>query len=95
MEKLADRIIVLGAVAPSVGRSKRSDYSAIITAFLDSASKQIYVVGADIGRWDLKTLVERICIHHKIHDYSGFVYESNAAQKWLGDALTVELNWIL
>jgi predicted phage terminase large subunit-like protein len=90
MAQLADRIIVLGAVDPSVGRSKRSDYSAIITAFLDSANKHIYVVGADIGRWDLKTLVKRICIHHKTHDYSGFVYESNAAQKWLGDALEVE-----
>ncbi len=90
MAQLADRIIVLGAVDPSVGRSKRSDYSAIITAFLDSANKHIYVVGADIGRWDLETLVKRICIHHKTHDYSEFVYESNATQKWLGDALEVE-----
>jgi len=89
-EQLANRLIVLGAVDPSVGRSKRSDYSAIITAFVDSASKHIYVVGADIGRWDLKTLVERICIHHDTYNYSGFVYESNAAQKWLGDALEAE-----
>lgn len=88
--QFANRLIVLGAVDPSVGRSKRSDYSAIITAFVDSASKHIYVVGADIGRWDLKTLVERICIHHDTYNYSGFVYESNAAQKWLGDALEAE-----
>ena len=90
MAQLANRLIVLGAVDPSVGRSNRSDYSAIITAFVDSASKQIYVVGADIGRWDLKTLVKRICIHHDTYNYSGFVYESNAAQKWLGDALEAE-----
>ena len=92
MAQLADRIIVLGAVDPSVGRSKRSDYSAIITAFLDSTNKHIYVVGAHIGRWDLNTLVKLICSHHDTYKYSGFVYESNSAQKWLGDALEVEPN---
>ena len=92
MVQLDERIIVLGAVDPSVGRSKRSDFSAIITAFLDSASKHIYVVGAHIGRWDLNTLVKLICSHHDTYKYSGFVYESNSAQKWLGDALEVEPN---
>ena len=40
----------------------------------------------------MNTLVKLICSHHDTYKYSGFVYESNSAQKWLGDALEVEPN---
>jgi predicted phage terminase large subunit-like protein len=92
MEQFANSLIVLGAVDPAISRSNRSDSTAIITAFVDSSENQIYVVGADIGKWDLGNIVKRVCMHHNIYNYSGFIYESNAAQKWLGDALIDEPN---
>jgi len=92
MAQLADRIIVLGAVDPAFSRRNRSDSTAIITAYVDSNNNQIYVVGADIGKWKLDDIVKRICIHHDTYNYSGFVYESNIGQRWLGEALTVEPN---
>ena len=83
-------LLVLGAIDPSVGKNDRSDYSAIITGFVHMKTKYIYVVDADIGRWELDFLVKRICFHHKTRRYAGFVYEANASQAWLGNTLKKE-----
>ena len=84
---LGTRKVVLGACDPSIGKGKKSDYSAIVNVFMDYTSKDIYVVDADVGRWDVHTLVERICIHHKTRNFVTFLYEANAAQAWLGDII--------
>ncbi|MDP8212791.1 MAG: phage terminase large subunit [Candidatus Zapsychrus exili] len=84
---LGTRKVVLGACDPSIGKGKKSDYSAIVNVFMDYTNKDIYVVDADMGRWDVHTLVERICIHHKTRNFATFLYEANAAQAWLGDII--------
>jgi len=89
-DHISHKLMVLGAVDPAIGLTKRHDYSAIITAFVDRDTKNIYVVDADVGRWDLHTLVRRICALHEVYEYSTFLYEANAAQAWLGDALKKE-----
>jgi len=86
-ESLANRLAVLGACDPSVGKSRRSDYSAIVTGYFDKESKVLYCVDADIGRWDFETLVQHIKMHHETRNYGTFVYEANAAQAWLGDMI--------
>ena len=84
---LGTRKVVLGACDPSIRKTKKSDYSAIINVFVDYNNKDIYVIDADVGRWDVHTLVERICIHHKTRNFVTFLYEANAAQAWLGDII--------
>ncbi|MEI8349850.1 MAG: phage terminase large subunit [Candidatus Omnitrophota bacterium] len=86
---LGTRIAVIGACDSAVTVSSRSDYSAIVTAFvnLSSKEKELYVVDADAGRWNVNILIERICIYHKTRVYTTFIYEANAAQSWLGEML--------
>ena len=84
---LGTRKAVLGACDPSVGKTKKSDYSAVISVFMDCATSDIYVVDADVGRWSIDTLTERICLHHKMRNFASFVYEANASQAWLGDII--------
>jgi predicted phage terminase large subunit-like protein len=84
------KMVVLGALDPAIGTSKRCDYSAIITALMDGTNGHIYVIDADIRKWELDSLVKRICEYQKIHKYSSFVYEANAAQAWLGDVIKKE-----
>ncbi|KON31575.1 hypothetical protein AC477_04090 [miscellaneous Crenarchaeota group-1 archaeon SG8-32-1] len=82
---LGSRIVVLGTCDPSIGKSQKSDYSAIVTVFLDKSNNDIYVIDADVGRWKVNTLIERILLHHKNRRYIVFGYENNAAQEWLGE----------
>jgi len=87
---LGGNLFVMGSVDPAIKTGKRHDYSAIITAFVDRATKDIYIIDADIGKWNLDTLVTRICMHHQSRKYSSFFYEANAAQAWLGDTIRKE-----
>ena len=85
---LGGRKASLGACDPAVKHnSRKSDYSAIVSVYLDTSTKDIYVIDADAGRWDVHQLVERICMHHKTRNYHTFIYEANAAQAWLGDII--------
>ena len=87
---IGHKLMIFGAVDPAIGLSKRNDYSAIITGFVHRGTGDVYIVDADIGRWDMDTLVKRICALHEVYNYSVFLYESNGAQAWLGDALKKE-----
>ena len=89
-EFLGTRKVMFGACDPSIGKSRKSDYSAIVNVYLDNTSKDIYVVDADVGRWDVNTLAQRICLHHKTRGFTIFIYEANAAQAWLGDIIKKE-----
>jgi predicted phage terminase large subunit-like protein len=84
------KMVVLGAVDPAIKKSKRSDYSAIITALMDGTNGHIYVIDADIKKLELDSLVKRICEYQRIHNYSSFVYEANQAQEWLGKVIMKE-----
>lgn len=86
-EFLGTRKVIFGACDPSIGKSKKSAYSAIVNAYMDNANEDIYVVDADLGRWDVNTLAERICLYHKTRSFTTFIYEANAAQRWLGDII--------
>ena len=78
--------IPVAAVDPSTGKGK--DYSAIVGGiFFDG---KIYVTDVEAGRWGLDTLVKRICLHQQEGKYVTFVYEANASQCWLGDAIKKE-----
>jgi len=84
---LGTRKAVLGACDPAVKKGKKNDYSAIVCVFMDTANKTIYVIDADVGRWGVDELVDRICLSYKIRNFAKFVYEANAAQAWLGDII--------
>lgn len=87
---LGNQKVVLGSCDPSIGKTNKSDYSAIITVYMNKANKDLYVIRADVGRWNLETLVQTICIQHETHGFTTFLYEANAAQAWLGDIIKKE-----
>ncbi len=78
--------IPIAAVDPSTGKAK--DYSAIVGAIYFNG--KIYVTDVEAGRWDLNTLVKRICLHQQEGKYTVFAYEANGSQVWLGDAIKKE-----
>ena len=81
---LGDNKIILGAIDPSMGNSRKSDFSAIVTVCKDRRNGTMYVIAADIGRWQPDDLITRVINvfckwgHHRI----GF--EENGFQKLLG-----------
>ena len=84
---LGDNKIILGAIDPSMGESKRSDYSAFITAVLDKRDGVIYVIGADIGRWKPTELMTRVISTYCKWEHKQIGFEENGFQKVLGKDL--------
>jgi predicted phage terminase large subunit-like protein len=82
---LGDNKIILGAIDPSMGNNRKSDFSAIVTVCKDRQEGTIYVIAADIGRWQPDDLIAKVINvfckwgHHRI----GF--EENGFQKFLGE----------
>jgi predicted phage terminase large subunit-like protein len=76
----------IAAIDPSTGKGK--DYSAIVGAIF--LKGKIYVTDVEFGRWDLLTIVKRVCLHQQQGKYVAFAYESNGFQKWLGESIKKE-----
>ena len=84
---LGDNKVILGAIDPSMGGSKRSDYSAFITVALDRRDGTIYVIGADIGRWNPTELMARVISTYSEWEHKQIGFEENGFQKVLGKDL--------
>ncbi len=84
---LGDNKIILGSIDPSMGGSKRSDYSAFITVALDKKDGIIYVIGADIGRWKPTDLMTRVISTYSEWEHKQIGFEENGFQKVLGKDL--------
>ena len=76
--------IILGAIDPSMGKSRKSDFSAIITVCKDRRDGAMYVIGADIGRWQPDDLIAHVVSAFCRWKHHGIVFEENGFQKFLG-----------
>jgi predicted phage terminase large subunit-like protein len=84
---LGENKIILGAIDPSMGGSKRSDYSAFITVAFDKRDGTIYVIGADIGRWKPTDLMAKVIFTYKEWEHKQIGFEENGFQQVLGKDL--------
>lgn len=84
---LGEGKIIVGAIDPSMGGSKRSDYSAFITVAVDKRDGTIYVIGADIGRWKPTELMTRVISKYSEWRHKQIGYEANGFQQVLGKDL--------
>lgn len=80
-----------GACDPSLGKkNKHGDYSAIVTALLDTESKKIYILDADIARRKPDKTIEDILAYHSTRKYYKFGFEVNQFQEYMADQLEKE-----
>ncbi len=88
-----EKFIFYGFVDPSLGRSKTSDYSAIITIAKDNSTGYMYILDADIERRHPSTIIEDILEKEKWlrksfeRGYTFFGAETNQFQWFLKEEL--------
>lgn len=78
---------ILGACDPSLGKSKRSDPSVILTVGRDRRTGIVYVLSIDRKRRNPDQLIQDIFAKAELHEYSKFSVESNAFQQFLKDEI--------
>ena len=82
LRHLGSNARIFGACDPAMGgRAQRGDYSAIITLILDSETKEMYVIGADIARRTPDELIETIVRLAQVYRFRKFAVESNQFQE--------------
>ncbi len=79
---VGDKAQFFGACDPSMGIDG-GDYSAIVILLKDLATNAVYVLAADIGRFDDTELVKRILDYQQLYRCVDFAYETNQFQRLL------------
>jgi predicted phage terminase large subunit-like protein len=83
--------VFYGACDPSMGKQNRhGDFSAIVTALLDSNSGKIYIVDADIARRKPDKTIADILAYQARRKYRAFGFETNQFQEYMADELQKE-----
>jgi predicted phage terminase large subunit-like protein len=87
-EAIGDKFEIYGACDPSTGKQGRySDYSAIITIALNTETKRIYVLDADIAKRTPNDLLETIISYCQLRHYRKFAIEANQFQGLLAQEI--------
>jgi len=76
-----------GACDPSMGRSAKADYTAIIVLLKDSRTKILYVIAADLLHCAANKTIQRIIQYTDMYRFSQFAVESNNFQQLMVDEL--------
>ncbi len=91
IEAIGKRGYFYGACDPSLGRSIKGDYTAIIVLLKDRETKILYVIAADILHCTPNATIERIIQYANIYHFSQFAVESNNFQQLMVDDLKSRL----
>lgn len=87
IEAIGKRALFYGACDPSLGRSIKGDYTAIIVLLKDRINKIMYVIAADILHCTPTATIEKIIQYADIYRFSQFAVESNNFQQLMVDDL--------
>jgi predicted phage terminase large subunit-like protein len=87
IEAIGKRALFYGACDPSMGRTAKADYTAIIVLLKDSRTKILYVIAADLIHCTPSTSIERIIQYAGMYSFAQFAVESNNFQQLLVDNL--------
>lgn len=73
--------VFYGACDPSLGRSTKADYTAIIVLLKDTKTNILYIIAADLVYYTPDQTIERIMQYSGMYNISQFVVESNNFQQ--------------
>ena len=76
-----------GACDPSLGKSTRGDYTAIVILLRDDDSQINYVIAADLLHCKPSETIDRITEYARMHEFENFAIESNNFQELMVDDL--------
>jgi len=80
-----DELYIVGAVDPSMGKTSRADYTAILTLGKHLSTGFIYVLDAIIKRMHPDRIIETIFEQHKRWNYKEFAVETVQFQQFFKD----------
>lgn len=81
-------VLIFGGCDPSMGKqNKRADYSAILSAALDTEKNIIYILDADVGRKKPDRIISDIISYHARRKYHKFAFEANQFQEYVATVL--------
>jgi len=86
-ESVGKYAVYYGACDPSLGKSARGDYTAIIVLLKDNRTKIMYVIAADLVQCAPDESLQKIVQYANMYRISQFVVESNNFQQLLVDDL--------
>jgi predicted phage terminase large subunit-like protein len=87
IEAIGRRGSFYGACDPSLGRSAKGDYTAIIVLLKDNRNGILYVIAADLIYCIPDATIRRIIQYADIYRFSQFAVESNNFQQLMVDEL--------
>jgi predicted phage terminase large subunit-like protein len=88
IERGIDRGLVFGALDPSLGKkSKKGDFSVIITIVRDPVTGLIFVVDIDMKRRSVDQQIADVLKFHEKYRYKLFAVETNAFQYVVADSM--------
>ena len=87
IEAIGRRGSFYGACDPSLGRSAKGDYTAIIVLLKDSRTNILYIIAADLIHCTPDQTIQRIIQYADIYRFSQFAVESNNFQQLMVDDL--------
>ena len=76
-----------GACDPSLGRSARGDFTAIVVLLKDTRTKIMYIIAADLTKCKPNDSIKKIIQYSDMYSFSEFTVESNNFQEMLIDML--------
>ncbi len=88
IQSLGKNCRISAACDPSMGKGKRSDYSAIVILAQDKRDKINYVIAADIARRTPDQTIKKIIEYCRIYTIAKFAFEKNQFQEIMLDNLT-------
>jgi len=87
IEAIGHKGCFYGACDPSMGRSSKGDYTAIIVLLKDSRTNILYVIAADLIYCTPDETIQKIIQYADIYRFSQFAVESNNFQQLMVDDL--------
>lgn len=87
---LSKSLLKFGFLDPSLGTSKRSDYSTIVTLGFDPVTTYLYVLDVWMERVSPSLCIPKIFDLHAQHRYHSFGIETNAFQSLLLEPIEME-----
>lgn len=88
VERGKSRGLVFGALDPSLGKkSKKGDYSVIVTVVRDPVTGIIFVIDMNVKRRSVEEQIEDVMKMHETFKYKLFAIETNAFQYVVADNL--------
>jgi predicted phage terminase large subunit-like protein len=92
IEAIGKRGRFFGACDPSLGRSAKNDYTAIVVLLKDMRSKIMYVIAADLLHCTPDQTLQRIMEYTRMYRFTQFAIESNNFQELMVDDLKRRLH---